>query len=398
MKTLISFDEGLALVLANVPRPLSEVLPIINSYGRTLMTSVFSPSTSPPFDQSAMDGYAFSFKDLTSGKPLRVVDMVKAGEESKPRLKQGQCVRIFTGAPLPAGADTVVMQEKCEVKDLMLRILDPALKKGANVRVKGSLVKRQQIISLSGDKMTAARMAFFSSLSIAKVKVKKIPVVSIIVTGDELINPGERRTGGQVYECNSAALTGALKSVMHQPDIRIFRAGDNLPKTTSTLRKAMKDSDLILLTGGVSVGDFDFVIPALKALKASIVFHKIRQKPGKPVCLAKLNNKMIFGLPGNPASVLTCFYSLVVPALTKWADTKSIDVTNIPLGHTLKRKPGLTQFLKAEILQDAVHILEGQESNNLESFAKANALVKIPEAVSELKARSIVEVIILPQE
>lgn len=396
MKKMISYSEGLELVLKHTPDPASCMLPINRCLGHRLFSSVLSPSTSPPFDQSAMDGYAFCFEDMAENSRLQVKGIVPAGEGKGQRINRGECVRIFTGAPLPAGADTVVIQEKTEIVSGDLYIHDQVIQKGANVRLKGSHVSQGDQIGAPGDLLTAPVMAFFASLGVGSVQVYSEPRIAIIVTGDELVPPGNPLKSGQVYECNAVALSAAFSSVLAQPLISVFYAKDQLDDITQKLQLALKECDLVVLTGGVSAGDFDFVVPALESIHADIIFHKLKQKPGKPVCFATVSDKMIFGLPGNPASVLTCFYTLVVPAVSKWARGKAIVPVKLPSLGLIKRKPGLTQFLKADATANGVVVLADQESYKLNSFAVANALVKLPEDVSEIQPGHEVEVLLLP--
>lgn len=396
MKKLLSFDNGLSLVMKNLPRQMTESCPLDIALGRVLAASVNSPSVSPPFDQSAMDGYAFRFQDLKPGKALEIQEMIPAGKTKKVQVKRNCCARIFTGAPMPAGADTVVMQEKVSVVNGLLQILDTQLHKGSNVRYKASHIRNKQQLAQKGQRLTAPLIAYLASAGVRVVQVLSKPAVGIVVTGDELVKPGENIKHGQVYECNTPALVAALHSVLPAVSITTYRVKDDAAETGKTIDKALRKNQCVLITGGVSVGDFDFVIPSLKKLDVKLVFHKLLQKPGKPVCFGRKADKLVFGLPGNPASVLSCFYTLVLPALSRLYGARPAVYVSLPLQNDFSRKPGLTQFLKATVLNDQVSILSDQESYKLNSFAAANALVKILPPVAAIPKGDQVDVLLLP--
>lgn len=395
MKTMIPFEEGLELVLNSCPVAGSEWIPLPGAYGRVLAATVNAPSASPPFDQSAMDGYAFRFEDLRKYARLRMTDLVRAGDQRKVRLPAGACVRLFTGAPVPAGADTVVMQEKVQVENGWLHIMDEQLTKGANIRARASHVGFRDSIAAAGDRLTAPRMALLASLGVHKVKVLQLPSVGIIVTGDELAVPGKRLGRGEVYECNATALTAAVISVLPGTTVKKYRVKDRLSATSAVIAKALLHHDVVLITGGVSVGDYDFVLPALKENKVKMHFHKLLQKPGKPVCFGTKSRKMLFGLPGNPASVLTCFYTLVIPALARRYGASALPHTRLPILNSYRKKQGLTHFLKAEVTENGVRILSDQESYKLTSFAQANALVKIDAHLDHIASGTLVDTLLI---
>mgnify|MGYP000547132349 CR=1 FL=1 len=396
MKKLIAFEEGLSAVLRNAGKPEAVVVPLSLSLGRVLAADCRSPFPSPGFDQSAMDGYAFRYEDFIAAQPLRIIDIIKAGDNKKTKWTKGTCTRIFTGAPIPTGADTVVMQEKVVVRQNELLIQDDRLVKGSNVRLKASHLQSGQIIARKGTRITAPLIAVLAAAGNASVSVIKQPTFGIIVTGDELVKPGDKLKHGQVYECNSYSLQAALQSVLPGVKTKTYRVRDSAKATLAGIKKALKENDCILLTGGVSVGDFDFVVPALKEAGVKIIFHKLLQKPGKPVCFGKLNQQLVFGLPGNPASVLSCFYTLVWPSLVKFAGAVSGVKENLPLSHSYHSKPGLTRFLKALVKNGKVTILKDQESYKLNSFAEANALVKLPADIASVDEGESVKVIFLP--
>ncbi len=338
----------------------------------------------PGFAQSAMDGFAFHYSDWRWGQPLNIVGEVAAGSGQPPALLSGQCVRIFTGAPLPPGADTVAPKEvvRADGADLYIEKQDIAL--GAHVRLQGSEVRVGDAVLPAGTLLSSGVVGFLASLGVAEVAVLPPPRVSIIVTGNELVQPGNNLAYGQVYESNSFALRAALSS-LQLPGVPVAFAQDTLDTVTQSLQNALETSDVVLLTGGISAGDYDFVLPAALRCGVVPVFHKVRQKPGKPLFFGVFEGKMVFGLPGNPASVLTCFYAYVRPALLQMMGHAPPMHLQAHLDGAYTKTKGFTHFLKALRTGDRVQVLGAQESFRMSSFAAANCLVVVPEEVDVLE-------------
>jgi len=371
-----------------------EVLDLENASGHILADDIYAQYDIPAFKQSSMDGYALKFEDRE--KKLLLVGEMAAGTDTSIAIKAGETSRIFTGAPLPEGADTVVMQEKIRVESGDINIDDPDLKLGSNVRDKGAEIRAGELAMHSGNLLTPAAIGFLAGIGIHKVTVFPMPKVSIVVTGKELQQPGLQLGFGQVYESNSYSLSAALKAE-GIADLIIFQADDDLDILVSVLEKAMATADVVLLTGGVSVGDYDFVIEASKRCGVQQVFHKVRQKPGKPLYFGKKDRKIVFGLPGNPSSVLSCYYNYVLPCLKLLSkkEDRVIEVT-AELAHSYKKAAGLTHFLKGIYASGKVSLLTAQESFRLSSFAQANCLICMDEEKMEFAAGESVQVLLLP--
>jgi molybdopterin molybdotransferase len=319
-----------------------------------------------------------------------------AGSNESILLSAGDAVRIFTGAPVPAGADTVVMQEKTKVEADQLYIHDEDLLQGANVRPTGSEINEGDLAIAKDSLLMPAAIGFLAGIGITDVVVYPHPSVSIIVTGNELQTPGLPLQKGQVYESNSYSLQAALKQ-LHIQEVKIYKAEDELLKVKEVLKAALQQSDIIFLTGGVSVGDYDFVAEAAAENGIEKIFHKIRQRPGKPFYFGKKDSKLVFGLPGNPASVLTCFYEYVEPALKKIIKQQTgLQVMKAPLAAAFKKAAGLTHFLKGYYDGKTVKPLHAQESYRLSSFANANCLIKIDEDVTSCEKGEMTEIHLLP--
>jgi molybdopterin molybdotransferase len=394
---MISVNEAKELVDRNTA-PLQPVeLPLMKAAGLVLAEDAYSDFDVPAFEQSGMDGYAFRFQDWASNQTLSIQDEIPAGRTDEVRLGENKAARIFTGAPLPSGADTVIMQEKTLVKAKTLEITDNQLQKGTNVRRIGSEISKGAFALAKGTKLTPGAIGFLATIGKEKIAVHTTPKVSIVVTGKEIQQPGTALQHGQVYECNSFTLHAALQQLGIK-DIKVEIADDEASLIQQIIAKHLEVSDVLLITGGVSVGDYDFVIPALQQCGAEQVFHKIKQRPGKPLYFGRKGSSLIFGLPGNPSSVLTCYYEYVLAALEKMLQlpVSSLVKTNLSLASAYSKKTGLTHFLKGFCTRENVTILGAQESYKLQSFAKANCFVCLPEEREEFVENEIVEVHILP--
>jgi molybdopterin molybdotransferase len=247
-----------------------------------------------------------------------------------------------------------------------------------------------------GQLLSPAAVGFIAGLGLSSANVIPAPRVSIIITGNELQKPGSPLAYGQVYESNSFSLTAALHDAGIS-NITTIPSGDNLDELTGFLYSALEKSDIVLLTGGVSVGDYDFVTEAAKRCKIETIFYKVKQRPGKPLFFGKTNKALVFGLPGNPSSVLTCFYEYVLPAMEQLTNRNlGLKTTRAKLAKPFNKTIALTFFLKGFYDGQMVTILDAQESYKLSSFAKANCLVKLDEEAKEYHPAEEVEVHLLP--
>ena len=395
METMIHVQRAHDLIAERI-NPLEPVsVPLSDATGLVLAEDVFSNYDIPAYSQSSMDGYAFAFEE---GKLTYVLDgEMAAGSNQQFQLKPGAAIRIFTGAAVPQGADTVLMQEKSAVQEGYLQVTDLQIKKGDNVRQVGSEIQKGAKALSQGHSLNAASIGFLAGMGISSVKVYPKPRVAIIVTGNELQVPGKPLEYGQVYDSNSLALKACF-SQLHINDVDIFSCGDDMFKLQSILEKALQTADLILMTGGVSVGDYDFTLDAFESCGVKQVFHKIKQKPGKPMLFGTKDERAVFGLPGNPASVLTCFYEYVIPAIGRMMHSpKSIESKQVPLEHDHQKPAGLTHFLKGLYNGQTVSLKTGQESYKLSSFASANCLAVFPEGETIFSKGQLIDIHLLPQ-
>src|SRR4030095_5176967 len=343
---MISVSEAKKIISESVSSLQQVTLTLQESAGLILAEDVYATTDIPAFPQSSMDGYAFSFEGWKQHRKLKITGEVAAGSNEAFTLSPENAFRIFPGSAVPAGADTVIMQEKIKTVNGGLIIEDETLQQGNSVRPKGSEIKSGELALEKDSVLTPAAIGFLAGIGITEVKVYPNPSISIIITGNELQQPGKPLHYGQVYESNSFALKAVLKQ-LHIDNVQVDYATDKLEIVIGTLENALAQSDVVLLTGGISVGDYDFVLQSATQCGVEKLFHKVKQRPGKPLYFGKKGNKLVFGLPGNPSSVLTCFYQYVIPALEKLTKRKiGLQALKIPLAKTFQKAAGLTHFLK----------------------------------------------------
>ena len=391
---MISVEDAILLV-KNTAKPLLKktIKPVAKSGGYLLFEDVKSPINMPPFRQSAMDGYAVNLHDSLN---YNLIDEVKAGDGHQPILKKGDAIRIFTGAAVPDTANAVMMQEKVRTNGNIISF-EHQIDENINIRPLGEQVKTGEVALKKGTKLTPAAIGYLTSLGITEVAVFKKPNIALITTGNELIKAGRPLTHGKIYESNSTMLQNALYNLKFY-NITLHKIEDNYEKTKSKLKSVIHENDLVIATGGISVGDYDFVGKALQELQVEELFYKVKQKPGKPLYFGKKEDTLIFALPGNPAAALSCFYAYVYIALQKMMDRQIIELPRITVKSisNFTKRGDRPQFLKAIYNNKNVEILEGQNSSMLQTFALSNALVFVPERVSSININDDVDVILLP--
>ncbi|WP_223548531.1 gephyrin-like molybdotransferase Glp [Aestuariivivens sp. NBU2969] len=392
---MISIKEAIKLIKSN-----SDILGIAkvrlnDASGYILANDIKSPIHMPPFRQSAMDGYAINITDKLSYK---LIGEIKAGDGNQPILNTGEAVRIFTGAPVPDTANAVVIQEKIKIKEGNI-ILEYEIPQGHNIRCLGEQVKKGDFALKKDTKLTPAGIGFLASLGITEVDVYKKPRIAVITTGNELIEANQPLDHGKIYESNSHMLTAALVDLGHN-NVSVFKVEDNFDNTYQLLDKTINNYDLVLITGGISVGDYDYVGKALNELQVEEMFYKVVQKPGKPLYFGKKAETLIFALPGNPAAALTCFYVYVYIAMQRITNNQQNELPRVKAESlsNFEKKGDRPQFLKAIYLDGKAELLEGQNSSMLQTFAFSNALVFVPAEQNQIAIGDSVETILLPIE
>ena len=389
---MISVEQALKTIDENVSVAKAIQMNLSKALGYVLAEDITSPMDMPPFPQSAMDGYAVK---LNGTNTFNLVGEVKAGDGHEPQLNQGEAIRIFTGAPVTASADLVVRQEDCNVVENVLEV-NPLPKTGANIRPKAEQTVSGDIALRKGQAINAAAIGYLATLGVTEVSVFPKPKVAILVTGNELVAPGQELNYGQIYESNAIMLQSALTNYgIEQSDV--YRVKDDYESTRDELSKMLSSYDVILCSGGISVGDYDFVGKALIELDVKEIFYKIKQKPGKPLFFGKKENALVFALPGNPAAALTCFNVYVIKALNLLTGKRPQGLVRIKKNITtdFSRKGDRAQFLKGSICGNEVAIMEGQSSAMLHTYALSNTLVFIPLEMTSVKKGEPVECILI---
>jgi molybdopterin molybdotransferase len=314
---MIDEFEAIERILSSTAMSEIEEVGVVDAAGRYLLENIRSKVAVPGFDQSTMDGYALCSADLgAGGERLRVSGLNVAGIGQPGQLGEGEAMRVYTGAPLPVGADAVVMQEDVKVEDGEL-IVNEKVETGDCIRRRGDVVCRGQRIAGSGQQLDPATLGLIASQGIASIGVARWPRVALITTGDELVEPGAARKleFGQVFNSNAAMLEASLRH-LGIPAVDVYHVGDELQPTYDTIREVTESADIVLIVGGMSVGGRDQVKPALDKCGVTIEFWRVRIKPGKPFLYALFGEGgQIFGLPGNPVSALVTFLVFVLPAL-----------------------------------------------------------------------------------
>ena len=388
---MIQVTQALSIITENSCKMPIRKIELAKSLGFILAEAIYSPIDMPPFRQSAMDGYAFSYSEL---KQFNVVSTSKAGDFLNSIIHKNQAIRIFTGAFVPDCLDTVVMQEHTKSNEENLKIIKMP-NAFANVRSKGEQIKKEELVLEKDTLITPAAIGFLACLGITEINVYKKPKVVIVVTGNELVKAGKKLPKGKIFESNSVMLTAALQG-MGVDKIKIFRVKDNLKSTKKTLQNCLSTFDVVLVSGGISVGDYDFVKEALLSNGVEELFYTINQKPGKPLFFGKKDKTLVFALPGNPASALTSFYIYVHPALkiNMGFDTIHLNQINRKITTPFENTTGKSLFLKGFYNDESVTVLESQSSAMLNTFATANGLIYLP--YDEVLIKKNQEVSVIP--
>lgn len=402
---MIAYEEAVAEVLRWSKRLADERVSLETAVGRVLSRDVRAARAVPHFDSSAVDGFAVGADALRAAgnapERLPVAATIRAGDTRIPALAKNRAIRIFTGSALPRGARAVVMQEDCTFGDGVVQIGAPP-SEGQNIRRAGAEFRKNELVLRSGTVVTPPVAGMLAMLGRAEVHVRRLPRLTLIVTGDELRRPGERVRPGEVYDANSIALHAAL-SQWRVGRVRVVPVKDSAAAVRAGFRRALADSDVVVSVGGVSVGDYDFVRGAVVALGVRIRFWKVAMKPGKPLMFGTKGKTLVFGLPGNPVAAMLGAALFVRPSLHRMSGaaieptTKRVAI----LADAVTKKPGRAEFVRARTRAGGGELLtvtptKRQESHQLSGLAAADCLLYVPAEASRLEAGTTVSIIPLP--
>lgn len=395
-------EEAQARILELVqPGPLDAV-PLEHAAGHALAVEARAEENLPAFPQSAMDGYAIACPGgAPRGARFLLAGESRAGGELPAPISKGQATRIFTGAPVPGGATLIAMQEVVTLDGAQIELREP-VEDARFVRPAGSDVKAGEVALDAGTWLGPAALSLLRALGIREVTVHRQPRVALVASGDELcLDPAARRPG-QVLESSSIGIQAALG---HE-GLALASAGvarDTREAHRAALGAALESSDFVLVTGGVSVGDYDLVRPTLKELGVETIFWRVKQQPGGPLYFGRKGATFVFGLPGNPASTLVCFYQHVLPAVRRFLGRNEVRLPRVParLEREIKNMSGRTRFIRARVAPAADGVLAvtpdpQQDSHTLRSFARCNSLAVIPAGQELAPAGATVQCDLLP--
>ena len=397
-KNRLSIDAARERISALI-KPLNswQRYPIRDALDRVLFQDIVSPINVPAHNNSAMDGYAVRSDDIIDESfDLKQVGTAFAGKPFNGKINSGECIRIMTGAVVPTQCDTIIMQEQVDISNYTISI-HGQYRKGQHVRYIGEDIKTGAVVLTAGRRLVPSDIGLLSSLGIADVNVIRRLRVAFFSTGDELKSTGESLEIGQIYDSNRYTLFGMLTRL----GVEILDMGvvpDQKAILRQTLADAARQADVVITSGGVSVGDADYVKEMLAEL-GQVDFWKIAMRPGRPLAFGKINNSLFFGLPGNPVSVMVTFYQFVTPALRRLMGESQPDSITLQVTCTdkIRKRPGRFEYQRGILFTDSdghtkVKTTGSQGSGILSSMSNANCFILLDEQCEGLAANSIVSV------
>ncbi|MBM4262986.1 MAG: molybdopterin molybdotransferase MoeA [Deltaproteobacteria bacterium] len=396
---MISVERAVALVLKQIRALPAEEVPLLAARGRVLARDVRAGRSVPPFDNSAMDGFAVRWRDVANTPAtLRVIETIAAGYVAKQRFEDRSAMRIMTGAPVPRGAEAIVRVEdtECSGDRVLIKKTDG---RGSHIRKAGEDIRKGQVILAKSKPLAPADLGLLASVGRARVAVFRRPTVAIISTGDELLNVDDPPAPGKIVNSNSYTLAAAIEETGALPRL-LGIARDTRKGLAAALRKALR-CDVIMTSGGVSVGDYDFVKEVLRDAGMRMDFWRVAQRPGHPMAFGWIGRKPVFGLPGNPVSSVMSFLLYARPALLRMMGHKKLflPVEQATLEHDLEKKHRLKEFIRCRLRRQNGALLVAstgtQSSGVLRSLSLAQGLIVVREQETFIKKGTKVPVILL---
>ncbi|HDP93934.1 MAG TPA: molybdopterin molybdenumtransferase MoeA [Candidatus Aminicenantes bacterium] len=389
---MIGLKDALSILDQAELQPDVESVPLSRSYGRILAEDLVSAIEMPPFDKAAMDGYAINSRDKS--QQFRVTGVVAAGDFPERAVGAGEAVRIMTGAPVPKGADQVVVREVSEERGG--NVYFSSRNAARNICRQGEDVKPGDLILARGTRMGPAETAVAAAIGRGRLQVFRIPRVGILVTGSEIVSPGGSLKPGQIFDSNSTSIRTHLRQ-MGVDAVFARRVEDDPQCIRNALRNALEESDLVILSGGVSMGDFDYVPDALESLGVRLHFTRVTIKPGKPTVFGSHEKGFVFGLPGNPVSAFVVFEIMIRPFLYRMmGHVYRPRTVAVPMADTWRRsKVRRTTFLPVRLESGRAVIPDYHGSAHIFALPGADGLLEIPAGVKQLSAKEEVYVRLL---
>ena len=397
LKALLSLDEAMRIAMDLVqPIERTESVSLLNTLRRVAADDVRSSIDVPLSDRAAMDGYAVVAREtFRAGKfrpvVLRRIETVYADGLPRKRVTKGRCTEVATGSTLPPGADAVVMVEDTERDGDLVSVHSP-VHPGESVSRRGEDIRRGSVVVHRGELLTPAKVGALAAIGLPRTRVYARPRVAILTTGDEVVPPGKRIRAGQVYDINSHTMASVVREAGGEP-VLLGRVGDRLEALRAALRRAVVN-DLVVFSGGSSVGEKDMVIDVLRSM-GDILFHGIAVKPGKPTVLGRVDGKAVLGMPGYPTSCLSNCYMILAPMLRRMARLPPLHekVVEAPLAKRLVSTIGRVEFHTVR-LEDGLAVPAYKESGAITSMAHAHGYIEIPANVDLLEKGEVVRVIL----
>ena len=401
MSDLTLLEDALKVVLDTVPVLGIEKINLLDALGRVLAEDIIADRDNPPWDNSAMDGFAVRYQDIkqdhavTAPTILKVIEDVPAGRFASKAVGAGEAIRIMTGAAIPQGADTVLKIEDTEAKPDAVKVFKPE-QQGANIRPQGEDVRKGDCIIPKGKVIRPAEAGMLAILAKPFVFVYQRPRVAILSTGDELADLDERLTDEKIINSNSYGIAAAVREAGGLPHL-LGIAKDNPADLKAKIGQGL-NADILVLSGGVSMGDYDFTKPVFQELGGEMNFWKLAIRPGQPVAFGKIGKTLAFGLPGNPVSSMVTFEQLVRPAMLQMCGHKVLSrpIVQAVFQERFSKRPDRRHFLRGILWMERgmlmVRTTGPQGSGILTSLVKANGLIDIPVEVEKLKPGDVVDV------
>lgn len=380
---MITIQQATKIVLDNTIDLQTETIKLENAIGRQLRENLIADRPFPPFNRVAMDGIAIRFADFENGqRTFPIIGVQAAGSSQLFVSESGVCVEVMTGAMLPKGVDTVIRYEDILIEKNQARVQVETIKNGQNVHKKGTDRTQGEILVKTGQLISPAEVGVAATVGKSELQVTKLPKVAIISTGDELVNVSEIPKPYQIRSSNVYTISTLLKQYQIKPEL--FHIVDNQQATIEKLRVLLNDFDVLILSGGVSKGKFDYIPAALESLNVEKLFHRVRQKPGKPFWFGKnVANKVVFALPGNPASSFMCTNRYFLPWLRASMNLQPLNYQYVTLAETFTFKANLQYFLQVKINyekdgQMTAKPLAGKGSGDLANLADVDGFLELP--------------------